>query len=139
MPVRPAIIPCLVYADAPAAIDFLCAAFGFSRHGVHGDGGAVHHAELMLEGNVIMLSSASPQNRERFAMAPIGETGGIAPMCICVVLDDPDAHHARAVVSGATIITPPHDNDYGGRGYEAKDCEGIVWSFGSYDPSARAL
>jgi len=57
-------------------------------------------------------------------------------MGVCVVLDDPDAHHARAVAGGATIITPPHDNDYGGRSYEARDSEGIVWSFGSYDPFA---
>ncbi len=138
MPVRPAIMPCLVYKDAANAMDFLCEAFGFSRHAVHADPdtGAVHHAELTLDGNVIMLSSASLHSRERFSMAPIGETGGMAPMCICVVLNDPDAHHRRAVTAGATIIAPPHDNDYGGRSYEAKDCEGIAWSFGSYDPFA---
>ncbi len=138
MPVRPAITPCLVYADASAAIDFLCAAFGFSRHAVHEDAdtGTIHHAELVLDGNIIMLSSASPHSRGRFSMAPIGESGGVAPMCICVVLNDPDTHHARAAAAGATIIAPPHDNAYGGRSYEAKDCEGIVWSFGSYDPFA---
>ena len=138
MPVRPAIIPCLAYADAPAAIDFLCAAFGFSRHAVHGDGDMVHHAELMLEGNVIMLSSASPHSADTYKIVPIGETGGRSPMCICVVLDDPDAHHAVAAAAGAAIMTPPHDNDYGGRSYEAQDSEGVVWSFGSYDPLAAA-
>ncbi len=136
MPVRPAIMPCLVYADAPAAIAFLCAAFGFTRHAVHADGDTVHHAQLMLGGNLIMLSSAGPHTSERFDMVPIGETDGRAPMCICVVLDDPDAHHAVAQAAGAEIIAPPHDNDYGGRGYEVRDCEGIVWSFGSYDPFA---
>ena len=31
------LIPCLRYADAPAAIGFLCNAFGFTRHAVYAD------------------------------------------------------------------------------------------------------
>jgi hypothetical protein len=30
----------------------------------------------------------------------------------------------------------PEDKPYGGRGYAARDPEGHVWSFGSYDPWA---
>ncbi len=42
-----------------------------------------------------------------------------------------------AVAAGAEILTPPHDNEgYPGRGYDARDPEGHVWSFGSYDPYA---
>ena len=136
MPVRPAIIPSLVYADAPLAIAFLCDAFGFTRHLVHAEGDTVLHAQLLLESNMVMLSSARPDSRERFDLVPIGETGGRSALCICVVLDDPDSHHAEAKAAGAAIITPPHDNAYGGRGYEARDYEGIVWSFGNYDPFA---
>ncbi len=136
MPVRPAIIPCLVYRDAPRAIDFLCDAFGFARHAVHADRDIVHHAQLLLEGNMIMLSTAQDHSRDRFAMVPIGDISGQSPMCICVVLADPDAHHAVAKVAGADIINSPHDNAYGGRGYEVRDSEGVVWSFGSYDPFA---
>ena len=36
--------------------------------------------------------------------------------------------------AGARIINPPTDQDYGGRSYEARDLEGNVWSFGTYDP-----
>jgi len=136
MPVRPAIIPCLVYADAPKAIDFLCDAFGFTRHAVHAEGDIVHHAQLMLGGNIIMLSTAGRHSHDRFGMVAIGEIDGKSPLCICVVLDDPDAHHVMAKAAGADIIDPPHDNDYGGRSYEARDSEGVVWSFGSYDPFA---
>jgi uncharacterized glyoxalase superfamily protein PhnB len=32
---------------------------------------------------------------------------------------------------------PPEDQDYGGRVYSARDPEGHVWSFGSYDPWAE--
>jgi uncharacterized glyoxalase superfamily protein PhnB len=29
------------------------------------------------------------------------------------------------------------DEDYGGRGYNCRDPEGYLWSFGSYDPWAE--
>jgi uncharacterized glyoxalase superfamily protein PhnB len=136
MPIRPSITPCLVYDDAPAAIDFLCRAFGFERQLVVPGGTErdIVHAQLSLDGNLIMLSSASPGSRERFGMVSPSATGGLVTMCICVALEDPDAHHARAVAAGAAVMGPPHDNEYGGRGYEVRDCEGNVWSFASYDP-----
>jgi uncharacterized glyoxalase superfamily protein PhnB len=58
--VKPAIIPSLRYEDAPAAIDFLCDAFGFRRRAVHADpedATIVHHAQLVRDGHMIMLSS----------------------------------------------------------------------------------
>jgi uncharacterized glyoxalase superfamily protein PhnB len=136
MPVRPAIMPCLIYDDAPAAVAFICNAFGFKRLAVHADGAIIHNAQLAFEGNAVMLSSSSREGRDRFNMTPIGTLAGRSPMCICIVLEDPDAHFALAVAAGARIILPPHDNDYGGRSYEAHDLEGIVWSFGNYDPWA---
>ncbi len=57
---RPALIPCLRYEDAPAAILFLCDAFGFVPHAVYTDEDdqqIVHHAQLLLDGNMIMLGS----------------------------------------------------------------------------------
>ena len=138
MAVRPGIVPCLIYNDAPAAIAFLCSAFGFERHlVVTGENPAdVVHAQLTLNGCMIMLSTARQHAREVFGMVPPSETGGLVTGCIAVALDDPDAHHDRALALGAKILLPPHDNDYGGRGYEALDPEGNVWSFGSYDPWA---
>jgi uncharacterized glyoxalase superfamily protein PhnB len=138
MGVRPGIIVALVYADAPRAIDFLCDAFGFTRHLVFpGDDPAqILHAQLVLDGCMVMLSTATPEGRARYGMVPPGQTGGLVNSCLCVVLDDPDAHHAHAVAAGAPILFPPHDNPYGGRGYEARDPEGNVWTFSSYDPWA---
>jgi uncharacterized glyoxalase superfamily protein PhnB len=138
MPVRPAIMPCLLYDDAPGAIDFICNAFGFTRLAIHADGATVHNAQLAYDGNVVMLSSGSRDGRDQFDMTPIGNLNGRSPMCICVVIDDPDAHFETARAAGARIITEPHDNDYGGRSYEARDPEGVVWSFGNYDPWADA-
>jgi uncharacterized glyoxalase superfamily protein PhnB len=138
MPVRPAVYPCLVYADAPAATDFICTAFGFERMAYHVDGETVHNAQLSFNDQLVMLSSAQREGRDRFGMVPIGELQGQSPMCICVTCDDPDAHYAVAVEAGAKIISPPHDNDYGGRSYECRDPEGVVWSFANYDPWADA-
>ena len=136
MPAPTAIIPCLAYVDAPAAIDFLCEAFGFTRHAVHAseDGELIHHAQLKLGGSMIMLSSTGTESRERFGTVSPVDTKGLATSCLYVVLDAVDAHHDNASAHGAAIILAPHDNDYGGRSYEARDCEGYMWSFGSYDP-----
>lgn len=140
MPVRPAIIPCLRYKDAPAAIDFLCHAFGFERHAVHADPSdphIIHHAQLVWNGQMIMLSSAVDSEFSQAAsMVTVAQAGGNtqAPY---LVIDDVDAHAAQAQAAGADIFREPRDEDYGGRGYAARDPEGNVWSFGSYDPFAR--
>jgi uncharacterized glyoxalase superfamily protein PhnB len=46
-----------------------------------------------------------------------------------VVVDDVDAHHARSVAAGAEIVEAPVDQDYGVRGYGARDLEGRRWYF----------
>ncbi|HEY0271158.1 MAG TPA: VOC family protein [Sphingomonas sp.] len=140
MPVRPAIIPCLRYDDAPAAILFLCDAFGFLPSAIHADEEdqrIIHHAQLMLDGNMIMLSSARDDEAgDLYGWTSPEEAAGVT-MTLYVVIGDPDAHHAAAVAAGAGIVTPPRDNEgYPGRGYTARDPEGQVWSFGSYDPFA---
>lgn len=58
---RPDIIPCLRYENAPRAIDFLCEAFGFERHAVFADPDdptVIHHAQLLWQDRMIMVSSA---------------------------------------------------------------------------------
>lgn len=134
------ILPCLRYEDAPAAIDFLCDAFGFARHAVHTDDedpSIVHHAELTLGGSMVMLGSARPgEYVERYGWKTVAEAGGITS-CISAYVADPDAHHDRAQAAGAEIVTTPHDNPgYPGRSYDARDPGGYVWNFGSYDPWA---
>ena len=139
MPVRPAIIPTLRYRDAPAAIDFLCDAFGFERHGVHADPAdpsIIVHAQLVRDGNMIMLSSVRESDySSRAPMVTVAEAGGNT-QALSGVLDDVDGHAARARAAGADIFMEPADQDYGGRLYACRDPEGHVWSFGSYDPWA---
>ena len=48
-----------------------------------------------------------------------------------VTVDDVDAHHARAVAAGATVIRPLADVELTGmRLYTAEDPEGHRWMFG---------
>jgi uncharacterized glyoxalase superfamily protein PhnB len=138
MPVKPAIIPSLRYVDAIAAIDFLCRAFGFERHAVftdEADATIVHHAQLVLDGNMIMLGSARPTpGQPDFRLKTAAEAGGVT-MTVYVVVDAIEEHFARAEAAGAEVITALKDNDgYPGQGYNVRDPEGNVWSFGSYDP-----
>ena len=67
---RHEIIPNLRYADAPRAIEFLCAAFGFERHAVYADEHdprIVHHAQLIWRDRMVMLGTASDNDYVRAA------------------------------------------------------------------------
>lgn len=139
MTVRPAIIPNLRYADARRAIAFLQDCFGFVVHAIHADpqdSQIVAHAQLLFDGQMVMLSSAQPSAFVTAApMLTVAEAGGNT-QSLYIVLDDVDGHCERARAGGADIFMEPEDADYGGRGYGARDPEGNVWSFGSYDPFA---
>jgi uncharacterized glyoxalase superfamily protein PhnB len=57
------IIPRLRYRDALAAIDWLCAAFGFEKQAVYaGDDGVVQHAQLTFGNGMIMFGSVANDN-----------------------------------------------------------------------------
>lgn len=135
------IIPNLRYRDAPKAIEFLCSAFGFERHAVYRDDhdpGVVHHAQLVWRDRMVMVASAIDTEYVRAAnMKTVAEVGGHT-IGLYLTVDDVDAHAERARAAGADIFLGPDDKDYGGRGYSARDPEGNVWSFGSYDPWREA-
>lgn len=128
------VIPALSYQDAPGAIEWLCRAFGFEKHAVYeGPNGTIAHAQLVYGNGMIMLGSA----REGSDLHKAAKVAGVSTCTVCVVVEDPDAHHARAVEAGARIVTPLADQDYGGRSYSCQDPEGNYWNFGSYDPWAE--
>jgi len=126
------VIPTLHYRDGKAAIDWLCRAFGFSAQAVYeGENGEIAHAQLTLGTGMIMLGSAETEYA-RLVQAP--KAGAPATQGIYVVVKEVDAHYARAKAEGAEIVIDIKDEDYGGRDYTARDPEGHVWTFGSYDP-----
>ena len=48
----------------------------------------------------------------------------------------PDDHYSRARAAGAKIVRELVDQPYGSPEYSARDLEGNLWSFGTYDPYA---
>ena len=129
------VIPSFRYDDAPRMIDFLCDAFGFERNLVVPDGdGGVAHAQLTLGGGMIMLGSAREDDFGDLVVT--AKAAGAITSSAYVVVPDVDAHCARARAAGAEIVMAPADQDYGGRLYAARDPEGQLWNFGSYDPWA---
>ena len=123
------IIPYLVYANAPAAIEFLCRAFGFKELSSMplGDG-RIGHAELAHEDNVIMLASSF----DEMGLRSPKNLAALHGLVTCHV-DDIDAHHARARAEGATIVSEPTEQ-HGGRMYRAADPEGHRWIFRTPGP-----
>ena len=116
------------YDDAAGAIDFLERAFGFRRGQVFtGDDGRVAHAELWHGDSCVMVGTTG------LGSAPKPAANGGA----YVVVEDADAHHARAVEAGAEVVMAPFDTDYGSRDYTARDLEGNVWNFGTYRPGVE--
>jgi uncharacterized glyoxalase superfamily protein PhnB len=125
--------PGLSYDDAPAAIEWLCRAFGFTRRlVVPGPGGTVRHSELSFGMSVIMVGSSRPESG-RVSPRRLGAT----TQALSLRVDDPDAHCARALAAGAVLVSPLKDEDYGGRGYMVEDLEGHQWYFGTYRPGAH--
>ena len=129
------IIPSLRYRDALAAIDWLCAAFGFEKSAIYADEkGVVQHAQLVFGNGMIMLGSVANASPWGERIAQPGEIGGRETQCPYVVVSDCKAHYQRAKAAGAVIVDEYEEKDYGGAGYSCRDPEGHVWSFGSYDP-----
>ncbi len=121
------VIPTLRYQDAKGAIDFLESAFGFERKAVmENEDGTIGHAELTHGRGMVMIGSAGLGD-------PQFDTGHAS---IYVVVADPDALHDRARAAGADIARELADMDYGSREFSARDPEGNVWTFGTYDPFA---
>ena len=129
------IIPSMRYHDAPAAIEWLCEAFGFEKHLiVPEENGAIAHAQLTLGNGMIMLGSA--RDDEFGGLVKVPADVGIATQSAYVVVKEIDAHYQRAMDAGAEIVMEIADQDHGGRLYSALDPEGHLWNFGSYDPWA---
>jgi len=122
------------YRNAPAAIEWLCQAFGFEKHlVVPGETDTIAHAQLTWGNGMMMLGSARDNEFAKFIKQP-DEIDGFETQCAYVFVEDADAHYARALAGGAKIVREIADADYGGRGYSCRDLEGHLWSFGSYNP-----
>ena len=128
---KSSVIPYLAYADAPAAIEFLCKAFGFvERFRYPMPKGKIGHAELALGDASLFLAS----EWEAANLVSPSKLPGVHAQILCTD-EDVDAHPARARAAGATNASEPKD-EHGMRRYRAVDPEGHRWMFASESQKA---
>jgi uncharacterized glyoxalase superfamily protein PhnB len=129
----------LAYEDAAAAIEWLCAAFGFQEDESErytGPGGTVTHAEIERDGARVMLATPNDEyqspkrHRETCEAAARWLDNPWVIDGVFVEVEDVDAHHERAAAAGATILRAPEEPAIGFRIYAAEDPEGHRWMFG---------
>ena len=133
------VVPFIAYENAGAAIDWLSSAFGFVENAGQrytDDRGTVTHAELELDGGHVFVATPAPEyvspkrHRETCETARRAFENPWVVDGVFVEVDDVDAHYARAVDAGATILREPEEPGYGFRVYSAEDPEGHRWMFG---------
>jgi len=128
------IITTMSYEDAPAAIEWLCNAFGFEQHlVVPGEGEEIIHSQLVFGKSMIMLSSLRESTYSDAITVP-AMVNGKNTQSAYVNVENIEAHYKQARSEGAVIIQPLKDQDYGGKVYTCTDPEGYLWNFGSYNP-----
>ena len=131
------VIPMLSYKDVGRAVEWVAEALGFSETGRWADPvGTVTHANMELDGGVLMLGRPDPtyqspkhhaelcEHARKWLETPFVVDG------VLVYVDDIKAHYEHAKAAGATILTQLEDNPGAGqRQYRAEDLEGHRWMF----------
>jgi len=124
----PRVTPYLAIDGAAAAIEFYKKAFGATeRMRMDAPGGKIGHAEIEIEGGLIMLADECP---EMSFMSP--KTIGGSPVMIHMYVADVDTFFGRASAAGATVLRPVADQFYGDRSCTLKDPYGHTWSFATH-------
>jgi uncharacterized glyoxalase superfamily protein PhnB len=129
-------IPMVSYADVAAAADWLRSAFGLEERAARFTDGAgrVTHVELSNGDGTIMLGWPGPAYLDPIDHLHVCDSARKwldVPWVVdgvMVIVDDVDAHHARAVTAGAVIIRELEDAPPG-RLYSAADPFGHRWMF----------
>ena len=110
--------------DGAKAIDFYKQAFNAVERFRLTDAasGSIGHAELSLNGGMIMLATENPawQNKSPLTL------GGTS-VKLCLMVKDADASFAQATAAGATPLMPPADMFYGFRASVVRDPFGHEW------------
>lgn len=126
----PRLYPTMRCRDPEAMIRWLVDVLGFAERVVYRRNGVVEHAEMAVDGSILMLGQA----RDDAYGALVGSPEGRRTEALYLAVDDVDATHARVAASGCRIETPPRDTPYGSRECLFRDPEGGLWSCGTYRP-----
>ncbi len=97
----PSVVPYILYADPPAAIDWLVDVLGLEQAlRVAMPDGSIGHAELTLGNQVVMIGLAG------------GERFGTVSSITLVFVEDVDATCERASAAGGSVIGQPVDQPW---------------------------
>jgi len=116
-----AITPYLIVENAAELLDFLVNAFGaVERMRMAMPEGGIGHAEVEIDGAVLMLSDAAPPE------FPAGDSK------LHLYVKDVDSAYAQALSAGATSVAEPADQFYGDRVARIVDPCGNHWTVASH-------
>jgi uncharacterized glyoxalase superfamily protein PhnB len=115
-------------------VEWLCDTFDFRKQTIVKDeNGEVKHAELTFGESMVMVGAVQHSPFEKLVVHP-DQIGGVETQTCYLIVDDVEAHHAKAKAKNAEIIFGVRAEDGGGQGYACRDPEGHLWMFGTYDP-----
>lgn len=115
--------PSLTVDDGIKAIEFYKAAFGAEElfRLTDPESGKIGHAELLIQGSMIMLADEYPNHNK--SPATLGGT----TVKLCLMVDNVDHSLERAVRAGATVKMPAENHFYGHRSATVRDPFGHEW------------
>lgn len=119
----PTLAPAIAVTNGAQAIEFYKKAFGAEERYrlIDPESGRIGHAELTINGALLMLSDEYPQ----FNKTP--ETLGGVSAKFLLMFPDVDAAFARAVDAGAEVVIPLSNQFYGHRDGRVRDPFGHEW------------
>lgn len=129
------VTPMICFKDSEKAMEFYKQAFGAEEIMRLTYAGSIVHAEITVEGSMIMLADENPQ----YNATP--ETLGGTTVILNIYVRDADSFAAKAVDAGAELIFPIQDQFYGARSGRIKDPFGYVWIISQHieDVSAEEM
>jgi uncharacterized glyoxalase superfamily protein PhnB len=131
---RSTLLPLIRYREPERAIEWLGKAFGLETRCVakRADG-SFAYAHVAFGDDLIMVTPARETGSDALQKLPADAGKRAAQGCYFVV-EDVEAHFARAKDAGAKVVLDIKPYEHGGSRYSCRDFEGHVWTFGTYDP-----
>jgi len=113
---KTALTPYVVVKGAARFLEFVEETFQVKRSfDVPNEDGTIGHAEITVDGSVLMTFDAQPDWPD-------------TPAFLSMYVDDVDAVLARALAAGATVVTEMMESRFSGdRGCRVKDPVGNIW------------
>jgi PhnB protein len=122
------VTPYLGVRNAVRALDFYKEAFGAKeRMRLAAPDGRVMHAEIEIEGGLVMIADEFP---EKGLPSPQQLNG--TPVIVHFYVKDVDATVGRAAAAGCRVVDPVADKFYGDRAGCVQDPFGHIWSFATH-------